>query len=557
MRSQAIISTLIFTLLLSWSVNCTAQASPTPTPTGVQRLYVTAYLAQVSGHLVIACIVKDSDGQAVPSQTVSVQKAPAVTGPFTVWMSKKTTAKGRALFPYSQPTYTWYVRCAAAETATALPGLSVSRTLTIRGKKPRPSPTATPRPTATPMPTVTPTPTPAPTATPHPTVTPTPTPKPTVTPTATPRPTVTPTPTPTPDPKRSFYVAPGGSNSGDGSAQHPWATIQHAADAVVAGDTVHVAPGTYNETVSIQASGTSSAPITFISDVKWGAKIRSANSTYAVRIGVNTDPPTAGNYVTFQGFDVSGDPSYVWHGILLWASHCRIISNYVHDIPARTAGSNGGAGIEVANYSSSASNNSVIGNVVFNIGMGWAGNFVQGIYISNDQAVVANNIVYNIQAYGIHLYHYANRATIANNLVWGCGKSGLGSQAGIVMSTSNTVLDYCVVTNNIVINNAGSGIKERAYEGGSIGTHNIYSNNVIYGNTVGQSDMTNGTLVNTITSNAQFVNYQADGSGDYHLTSSSPCIDAGTSQGAPATDMDGASRPQGAGIDIGPYERGR
>ena len=33
MRSQAIISTLIFTLLLSWSVNCTAQASPTPTPT--------------------------------------------------------------------------------------------------------------------------------------------------------------------------------------------------------------------------------------------------------------------------------------------------------------------------------------------------------------------------------------------------------------------------------------------------------------------------------------------------------------------------------------------
>ena len=92
--------------------------------------------------------------------------------------------------------------------------LSVSRTLTIKGKKPRPSPTATPRPTSTPTPapTVTATPTPrptatliptvTPTATPRPTITPTPTatPAPTVTPTATPRPTATPTTTPTPPP---------------------------------------------------------------------------------------------------------------------------------------------------------------------------------------------------------------------------------------------------------------------------------------------------------------------------------------------------------------------
>ena len=30
----------------------------------------------------------------------------------------------------------------------------------------------------------------------------------------------------------AFYVAPGGSNSADGSAQHPWATIQKAANTV-------------------------------------------------------------------------------------------------------------------------------------------------------------------------------------------------------------------------------------------------------------------------------------------------------------------------------------
>ena len=44
------------------------------------------------------------------------------------------------------------------------------------------------------------------------------------------------------------------------------------------------------------------------------------------------------------------------------------------------------------------------------------------------------------------------------------------------------------------------------------------------------------------------------GSGDYHLTEESPCKDAGTSTGAPDTDIDGGSRPQGAGFDIGADE---
>ena len=41
---------------------------------------------------------------------------------------------------------------------------------------------------------------------------------------------------------------------------------------------------------------------------------------------------------------------------------------------------------------------------------------------------------------------------------------------------------------------------------------------------------------------------------DYHLQTNSPCIDAGTSNGAPATDIAGTARPCGTGIDIGAYE---
>ena len=158
------------------SLLCTLSSyAATPRPS------VTARLTKASGHLVIACTVKDSRGRAIPSQTVSVQKAATITGPFVDWMSKNTTASGQALLPYAQPTYTWYVRCAAAlptgVTATRKLRLAqtrdsvlvVSATKTITGKMPRPSPTPTATPRPTPTPTRTPTPTPTATATPTPT----------------------------------------------------------------------------------------------------------------------------------------------------------------------------------------------------------------------------------------------------------------------------------------------------------------------------------------------------------------------------------------------------
>jgi hypothetical protein len=44
--------------------------------------------------------------------------------------------------------------------------------------------------------------------------------------------------------------------------------------------------------------------------------------------------------------------------------------------------------------------------------------------------------------------------------------------------------------------------------------------------------------------------------GDYHLQAGSPCIDSGTEINAPGNDIEGTSRPQGLGYDMGAYERG-
>lgn len=60
---------------------------------------------------------------------------------------------------------------------------------------------------------------------------------------------------------RAYYVAPGGSDTNDGSMDHPWLTLQHAAESLGAGDTLNIAAGAYEGDVDFSKSGTAEAPI--------------------------------------------------------------------------------------------------------------------------------------------------------------------------------------------------------------------------------------------------------------------------------------------------------
>ena len=60
-----------------------------------------------------------------------------------------------------------------------------------------------------------------------------------------------------------------------------------------------------------------------------------------------------------------------------------------------------------------------------------------------------------------------------------------------------------------------------------------------------------GTISNSIDQDPQFVN---PATGNYDIKGTSPCINTGTSVGAPANDIAGTTRPQGAGYDMGAYE---
>jgi parallel beta-helix repeat protein len=348
------------------------------------------------------------------------------------------------------------------------------------------------------------------------------------------------------------YVSPAGSDQNSGSASSPWRTLQHASDLAQPGSTVHVAPGIYNvsscsypasvcASVTTSASGAASARIRFISDIKWGAKIVSSNSTYAAW-------QVDGSYVDIIGFDISGPAgSGPAVGLKLNGSHQRAISNHAHDLVAPCDGI-GGAGIDSINYT--ASDNDVIGNVVHDIypPSGCTSDHGPGIYISNLRARVWNNIVYRTRE-GIHLWHAAASVTVSGNTAFNNRLAGILVGCG---DTGCVISDNNIVTDNIVYGNPTYGI----HEFGIIGTNNQFLNNLVYLNGTNWSLLNGNTHSGDVTADPQFVNYKNDGTGDYHLQATSPAIDRGTSIGAPANDIDGGSRPVGSNWDIGAYEWG-
>lgn len=343
---------------------------------------------------------------------------------------------------------------------------------------------------------------------------------------------------------KDYYVSTTGSDSNDGSAAHPWRTIQHAASLVAAGYTVHVASGTYYGPISTHASGTASARIRYISDTRWGAKIYYTGSPSAQSIWYNN-----GNYVDIAGFEVTGLPP-ARIGVQNDGSYVRVIGNKIHDIVADCTV--GGQAVNHSNYS--AVYNDTIGNVLYNIRVASTCTTVHGygIYHAMYGGKILDNIVFNNGSHGIHLWHAANHVIISSNTVFNNGRAGIVLGAGD--SPGGIVLDNTVVTNNILYKNA-EGLWEFCYSGQTcIGSNNQYVNNLIYANGTNTIFLFGHTDSGRVSADPQFVNYTGYSTGDYHLVSTSPAINKGTSLDAPLNDFNGGVRPQGTTWDIGAYE---
>lgn len=215
----------------------------------------------------------------------------------------------------------------------------------------------------------------------------------------------------------TYYVSPSGSDSNNGSSGSPFATLQHAADKVKAGDTVIVENGVYKSyshiLLRVSRGGTSSAPITFESKNKWGAVLDGRN--FATGFGIFFESGV--NFVNIKGFDIR---DFYWAGISdnTNASNLYFYGNHIHNIGnvyLKNGGSSGMAGIGLGEHG--VSNVTIDSSIINNIGRtGPSGNQIydHGIYLaSNSNITIINNVFYNNTS-GWDIQVYADTGAACN-----------------------------------------------------------------------------------------------------------------------------------------------
>jgi hypothetical protein len=326
-----------------------------------------------------------------------------------------------------------------------------------------------------------------------------------------------------------LYVSTGGSDQNSGTRGAPFRTIERAAAAAKPGTTVLVADGTYRGAFSTSVSGRADARISFVAENKWAVKLVGGGGP----VWQNN-----GNYVDIQGFDISGSAA---DGIIQSGSFGRILDNRVHGLSEGCIATN--------NDEYTMVDNDIIGNVVFGCG---TNQLHHGIYPGGPGGTISNNIAFGNAGFGIHCWHNCNKQVITNNLLFDNGEGGILIGQGDNPNNGDVAADSMLVANNIVIDNrGGAGIRES----GTTGSRNRYLNNQVFGNASGGIGLQSGSASGTITAPPTFVDFRADGSGDYRLRSGSPGLGAGSVTGAPAIDIVGTPRQkQNGGIDLGPFQ---
>lgn len=342
-----------------------------------------------------------------------------------------------------------------------------------------------------------------------------------------------------------YYMSPTGSDAAAGTLAAPWKTLATSSTKLAAGDTLYLRGGTYTEhNISWPATpGTAVNPI-LIQNYSTEVPIFDGGGAAVAFLVAVAPKYTIFDGLTIQNYGLRGGAasgSGIWIGYsgsgTNWAT-----GNIIRNCTFKNIGSSTAQDHSIY-FSYGNVNPSVYNCTIINS----AGAGIQGAHAPGIQgASFYNNRIFQGH-WGILFEDGAKNVNIYNNLIAGCSSDGINSQYNEQdNATYPDTFTINLVARNNIIRGCATGIFMAAGQ-----TNPTFSNNSFFGNTANYSGAS-GT--NDITTDQLLVNYQVNGTGDYHLTSTSPCISAALSTGAPTTDFDGLARPQGAGYDIGPYE---
>lgn len=235
----------------------------------------------------------------------------------------------------------------------------------------------------------------------------------------------------------AFFVATTGDDAAAGDVAHPWATLQHAADSVQAGDVVHVATGNYSG-FDLSVGGSVTNPISFLADP--GVFITSPEAGRHLD-GIDIEDVTgAGNAVsnvTIQGFNISNMPE----------AGIRAVSNSILN----------------------STNIQLIGNTINDSGS-W------GIFTSHeDNLLIEGNTCSNSQTqHGIYISNACINPHLTGNIIFGNAGSGI-QMTGDAGSGDSGIISGALVEDNTIHDN-GSGINCDGVQ------NSVFRNNLLYNN---------------------------------------------------------------------------
>jgi hypothetical protein len=242
-------------------------------------------------------------------------------------------------------------------------------------------------------------------------------------------------------------------------------------------------------------------------------------------------------YVRFQGLVIEGATGPSTTNVYAWGN--------AHDIELSSCEVTGS---QRQGFFSEASTSSIqiLGCNIHDNGGSGPTQLDHNVYMQGHGHVIANCRIANApNGFDVQIYPSSDHIIVTENTIVGAFRDGIivGSEGG--GTTSNLT-----IVNNVIAFNGRYGIS--TYWGGTVGTGNLATMNVVWGNGAGQLVGNGITYTANTIADPRFVDRTG---GNFHLQAGSPAIDGGQIEYALPDDLDGAARPQGTGPDIGTYER--
>jgi len=416
---------------------------------------------------------------------------------------------------------------------------------------------------------------------------------------------------------QTFYVALDGDDASPGTINQPWRTIQRAADTLEPGDMVYIRGGVYEEYVELSQGGSYGNYITYAAypgetpildgenvDWKYGFNL---GHEYYIKIdglvirnweGFGIVSWTQSDHIVIKNVEIYNTGS----AIRLFDHHDDwIVENaYLHHNSLIGFDCAPGPGTNIVLRNVQSMYNGVGGDTAAD---GFAFESGNSVLVEDCEASYNGGDGFDFKSDGTQLVCVVAHDNGRNNIkLWGKNSrliNALSYDSGLtnlvlaeggsyhvinclVASQSSygylaTLGGYDTLTptpvvlyNNIFYNdNPVMGGTTVYFPAGAILTadNNIYWNPFrtdavicaeFAGGCFSSDDIKDGTWyassgsdANSAYGNPLFVDAKGK---DFHLTAESPAVDAGNPVVAPNSDLEGISRPQKGGVDIGPYE---